>query len=162
MDWTYVVSEADRIGATRIVLVAMSMANRMCQSRMPDPIQLRLNRDPVAASIAGEIVSSYSSGGSMSRLNARLLTFKAYSGLRHRATYVARTLLDPATEEGIRAPERSMGVMRTQRVFHVARQAILDLCRSRSSQTTEAAKQQRNSQNCSIAGRSAEKKLFHR
>jgi hypothetical protein len=127
LDWTYVVSEADRIGATRIVLVAMSLANRMCQSRLPDPIRLRLSRDPVASSIAGEIVSSYSPGGSMSRMKAQLLMLKAYSGLRHRATYLARTLLDPPTEEAVRTPERSIGVMRTQRVFHVTRQAISDV-----------------------------------
>ena len=137
LDWTYVVDEADRIGAIRVVLVALSLANRMCQSRLPDPIRLRLSRDAVAASIASEIVSSYSSGDSMSRLKARLLMLRAYSGFRHRATYLARILLDPTTEEAVRTPERSMGVMRTQRVFHVARQAVLDLCKSRNSQTTK-------------------------
>ena len=59
---------------------------------LPDPMRLRLARDPVASSIAGEIVSSYSPGGSMSRMKAQLLMLKAYSGFRHRAKYLARTL----------------------------------------------------------------------
>jgi len=135
LDWTYIVGEADRIGAMRVVLVALSLANQVCQSCLPDPIRLRLSRDPVAASIAREIVSSYSPGCSMSRIKARLLMLRAYSGFRHRATYVTRALLDPATEEMVRTPERSRGVMHMQQVFHVARQAILDLCKSRQNQT---------------------------
>jgi len=133
LDWTYVVSESARIGATRIVLIALSLANRMCQSPLPDPIRLRLSRDPVASAIAGEIVRSYSPGGSMSRMKSRLLMLRAYSGLRRRATYLARTLLDPATEEAVRTPERSIGVMRAQRVFHVTRQAISDVVNRRTS-----------------------------
>jgi len=136
LDWSYILDEADRIGAVRVVLVALFLANEMCQSQLPESILRRLSRDPVAVSIAREVVGSYSLGTSMSRLKAHLLTLRTYSGLRHRATYVARTLLDPATEEAVRAPERSMAVMRTQRVFHVARQAVLDLCKSRSSETT--------------------------
>lgn len=134
LDWTYIVREADRIGAMRVVLVALSLASQMCQSCVPDPIRLRLSRDPAAASIAKEIVSSYSPGCSMSRIKARLLMLRACSGFRHRATYAARALLDPATEEMVRTPERSIGVMRTQQVFHVARQAILDLRKSRKNQ----------------------------
>ena len=130
LDWTYVECEADYIGAMRIVLVALSLANQMCQTRLPDPIRLRLSRDPVAASIAREIIESYSPRGPISHLKTRLLTLRAYSGFRHRAAYVARTLLDPATEEAVRTPERSLGVMRTQRLFHVARQAISDFCKS--------------------------------
>ena len=131
VDWTYVLSESARIGATRIVLIAMSLVHRMCQSPLPDPIRLRLSRDPIASSIVGEIVHSYSPGGPMSRMKSQLLMLSAYSGLRHRATYLARTLFDPATEEAIRAPERSMGVMRAQRVFHVTRQAISDVVNRR-------------------------------
>jgi len=131
LDWTYIVREADRIGAMRVVLVAVYLANQMCQSCVPDPIRLRLSRDPAAASIARQIVSSYSFGSSMSRIKARLLMLRAYSGFRHRATYFARSLLDPTMEELIRAPERSMGVMRAQQVFNVARQAIFHSGRSR-------------------------------
>ncbi len=130
LDWTYIVNEASRMGAMRVLLVALSLANQMCQARAPDSIQPRLGRDPVAASIAREIIGSYSSEGSMSRIKARLLTLKAYSGFRDRATYLARNLFDPATEEAVRTPERSMSVMRTHRVFHVARQAISDFCKS--------------------------------
>jgi hypothetical protein len=137
LDWSYILDEVDRIGAGRVLLVALFLANEMCQSRLPELILPRLSRDPVAVSIAREVVGSYSLGTSMSRWKARLLTLRVYSGFSHRATYIARTLLDPTTEEAVRAPERSMGVMRTQRVFHVARQAVLDLCESRSSQTTK-------------------------
>ena len=131
LDWAYIVREADRIGAMRVVLVALSLANQMCQSSLPDPIRFRLRRDPAAVSIAREIISSYSLGCSMSPIKAGLLMLRAYPGFRHRATYVARSLLDPTTEELIRAPERSMAVMRAQQVLHVARQAIFHLCKSR-------------------------------
>jgi len=134
LDWAYIVREADRIGAMRVVLVAVSLANQLCQSSVPDPIRLRLGRDQAAASIAREVVRSYSPSSSMSRMKARLLMLRAYSGLRHRSTYVARSLLDPTTEELIRTPERSMGAMRAQQLFHVARQAIFDLCKSRENQ----------------------------
>jgi len=130
LDWSYVLDEADRIGAVRVVLVALFLANQMYQSPLPDPIRLRLRRDPVAVSIAREIVSSYAPGASVSRLKAWLLMLRAHSGLRLRVTYVARTLLDPATEEVVCTPQRSMVVMRTQRVFHVARQAISDFYKS--------------------------------
>ena len=129
LDWTYVVSEADRIGAMRIVLVALSLADQMCHSCLPDPIRVRLTRDSVASAIDGEIVRNYSPGHSLSRMKARLLTLKAYSGFGHRVTYLARTVLDPATEEVVRTPELSMSRMRTQRVFHVAKQAISDFCK---------------------------------
>jgi hypothetical protein len=89
-----------------------------------------LGRDLAAVSIAREIVCSYSLGSSMSRVKARTLMLRAYTSLRDRATYVARSLLDPTPEELIRAPERSMGVMRAQQVFHVARQAIFHLRKS--------------------------------
>jgi len=135
LDWTYIVREADRIGAMRVVLVAVSLASQLCQSCVPDPIRLRLGRDLAAASIAREIISSYSLGSSMSRIKALLLMLRAYSGLRHRATYVARSLLDPTMEELIRTPERSMGVMRAQQFFHVARQAIFHLRKSRENQS---------------------------
>jgi hypothetical protein len=131
LDWTYIVREADRIGAMRVVLVAVSLANQLWQSCVPDPIRLRLSRDPAATSIAREIVSSYSLGSSMSRIKVRLLMLRAYSDFRHRATYVARSLLDPTPEELIRAPERSMVVMPAQQLFHVARQVVFHLCKSR-------------------------------
>jgi Uncharacterised nucleotidyltransferase len=137
LDWSYILDEADRIGAARVVLVVLFLANQLYQSRLPDPVRLRFSRDPVAVSIAREIVGSYSLGASMSRLKARLLTARAYSGFRRRANYVARTLIDPATEEVLRTPERPMGVMHAQRVLHVARQAIFDFCKSRESQTTK-------------------------
>jgi hypothetical protein len=127
LDWSYVLDEADRIGAGRVVLVALLLANEMFQSRVPDSIPLRLIRDPVAVAIAREIIGSYSTGASMRRLKARLLTARAYSSFRRRATYVARTLLDPATEVELRTPERPMSLMRTQRVFHIARETISDL-----------------------------------
>lgn len=130
LDWSYILEEADRIGALRVILVALFLTSQMCQSRLPEPIRLRLSGDPIAVSIAMAVVGNYSPGASMSRLKANLLTLRAYSGFRHRATYMARTLLDPTTEEAVRAPERSMGMMRTQRVFLVARQAISDLCKS--------------------------------
>jgi hypothetical protein len=129
LDWIYIVSEAERIGAMRIVLVALSLADQMCHSCLPDPIRVRLSRDSVASAIAGEIVRNYSPGHSLSRMKARLLTLKAYSGFGHRVTYLARTVLDPATEEVVRTPELSMSRMRTQRVFHVAKQAISDFCK---------------------------------
>jgi hypothetical protein len=125
LDWSYILSEADRIGAMRVVLVAASLANQMFQSCLPEPIRLRLEDDSAAVSIAREIISSYSRGTSMPRMKARLLMLRAYSGFRHRATYVARSLLDPTAEELIRTPERSMVVMRAQQVFRVARQAFL-------------------------------------
>lgn len=130
VDWSYVLAEADRIGAGRVVLVSLFLANEMFQSRLPDPISLQLSSDPVAASIAREIIYSYAPGASVSRLKARLLTARAYSGFRRRATYVARNLLDPATEEVLRTPERPMALMRSQRVFHIAREAIADFCKS--------------------------------
>jgi len=125
LDWAYALREADRIGATRVVLVAVSLANQMFQSCLPDPIRLRLRDDPAAVLIAREIVSSYSPGSSMSRMKARLMMLRAYSGFRHRATHVARSLLDPTPEELIRTPERSMVIMRAEQVFRVARQAFL-------------------------------------
>jgi hypothetical protein len=135
LDWAYIFGEADRIGAMRVVLVAVSLANQMFQSCLPEPIRLRLRDDPVALSIAREIVSSYSHGTSMSRMKARLLMFRAYYGFPHRATYVARSLLDPTTEELIRTPERSMVVMRAQQVFRVARQALLSWANRRKPST---------------------------
>lgn len=125
LDWAYTLREAERIGAMRVVLVAVSLANQMFQSCLPDPIRLKLRDDAAALWIAREIVSSYSHGNSMSRMKARLMMLRAYSGFRHRATYVARWLLDPTTEELIRTPERSMVVMRTQQAFRVGRQAFL-------------------------------------
>jgi hypothetical protein len=124
LDWPYILSEADRIGATRIVLVAICLAHQLCQSCVPDPVRRRLDRDLAAASIAREVVSSYPFDRSMSRIRARLLMLKAYSSVRDRATFVARSLLDPSTEELIRTPERSMSAMRAQQFFHVARQVI--------------------------------------
>ena len=135
LDWPYILCEADRIGATRVLLVAACLANRLCQSCLPDPIRFRLSADPTAASIAREIIRSYPLESSMPRMKARLLMLKAYSGFGHRATYVARSLLDPTTEELIRTPERSMGVLRAQQVFHVARRAIFDLCESGKNKT---------------------------
>jgi len=125
LDWAYIVREADRIGAMRVVLIALSLANQIFQSCLPDPIRLRLSRDPAAVSIAREIVNSYALGCSMSRMKARLLMLRAYTGFGDRATHVARSLLDPTMEELIRAPERSMVVMRTQQAFHVARQVVV-------------------------------------
>jgi hypothetical protein len=61
-------------------------------------------------------------------MKARLLTLKAYSGFGHRVTYLARTVLDPQPKRWF-APELSMSRMRTQRVFHVAKQAISDFCK---------------------------------
>jgi hypothetical protein len=133
LDWSYILSEAERIGAMRVVLVAVSLANQMFQSCLPEPIRLRLRDDPAALSIAREIVSSYSHGTPMSRMKARLLMLRAYSGFRHRATYVARSLLDPTMEELIRTPERSMVVMRAQQVFRVARQVFFGVNRGRPS-----------------------------
>ena len=52
LDWSYVLDEADRIGAGRVVLVALLLANEMFQSRVPDSIPLRLIRDPVAVAIS--------------------------------------------------------------------------------------------------------------
>jgi len=137
LDWTYIVREADRMGAMRIVLVAVSLANQIFQSCLPDPIRLRLKRDPAAVSIAREIVNSYSLGCSMSSMKARLLMLRAYSGFRDRARHVARSLLDPTMEELIRAPERSMVVMRTQQVFHVARQVVFHFSKSQKTNNRE-------------------------
>ena len=130
LDWSYILSEADRIGAMRVVLVAASLANQMFHSCLPEPIRLRLREDSAAVSIAREIISSYSRGTSMPRMKARLLMLRAHSSFRHRATYVARSLLDPTAEELIRTPERSMVAMRAQQVFRVARQAFLACVRS--------------------------------
>ena len=131
LDWSYIEREANRIGAMRVVLVAISLANQMFDSGLPDLIQLRLRRDPTAKSIAKEIVNSYIPGYSMSRLKARLLMLRAYTGFHDRATYLARSLFDPTTEELISAPERSMLLMRGQQVLRVARQAIFHLSKSR-------------------------------
>jgi Uncharacterised nucleotidyltransferase len=136
LDWGYTLREADRIGALRVVLVAVSLANQMFQSCLPDTIRLRLRDDPAALSIAREVVSSYSRSVSMSRMKARLLMLRAYSGFRHRATYVMRSLLEPTTEELIRSPERPMFVMRAQQVFRVGRQAF-PFCANRGKPSTE-------------------------
>jgi len=131
LDWNYIEREADRIGAMRVVLVTISLADQMFDSGLPDPIRLRLKRDPTALSIAKEIVNCYLTGHPISRVKARLLMLKTYSGFRDRATYVARSLFDPATEELIRTPERSMVVMRGQQVLRIARQTIFHLSKSR-------------------------------
>jgi len=131
LDWSYIEREADRIGAKRVVLVAISLANRMFDSGLPEPIRLRLKRDPAAGSIAKEIVNCYLMGRPISRMRARLLMLWAYTGFRDRATYVARSLFEPTTEELIRAPERSMVVLRGQQVLRVARQATFHLSKSR-------------------------------
>jgi hypothetical protein len=66
-------------------------------------------------------------------MKARLLMLRAYSGFRHRATYVVRSLLDPTMEELIRTPERPITVMRVQQVFRVARQMVFGVNRGTSS-----------------------------
>jgi len=131
LDWSYIEREADRIGAKRVVLVAISLANQMFDSGLPEPVRLRLKRDPAAGSIAKEIVNCYLMGRPISRMRARLLMLWAYTGFRDRATYVARSLFEPTTEELIRAPERSMVVLRGQQVLRVARQATFHLSKSR-------------------------------
>jgi Uncharacterised nucleotidyltransferase len=137
LDWTYVEREAKRIGAMRVVLVAICLANQLCESCLPDPIRVRLRRDPTAASIAREIVSCYLPGNSISRIKARLLMLRAYTGFRDRATYAARSLFDPTTEDMIGAPERSMVAMRGQQVFRVARQAIVHFSKLRKDEISE-------------------------
>lgn len=131
LDWSYIEREADRIGAMRVVLISISLANQIFDNSLPDPIRLRLKRDPTALSIANEIVNCYLMGYSMSRVKARLLMLRAYTGFRDRATYVARSLFDPTTEELIRAPDRSMVVMRGQQLLRVARQTIFHFSKSR-------------------------------
>ena len=123
LDWIYIEGEATRIGAMHIVLVAIALANQICNSRLPDPIRRRLEDDPTALSIAREIVLGYSLDSPMSQIKARMLMLRACSGLRQRATFLARCLFDPTTEELINAPERSMAVMRAQQLFRVARKA---------------------------------------
>ncbi len=131
LDWTYILDEADRVRATRIVLVTLSLAGQLFGSSLPDPIQIRLSHDSDARAVVEEIIDSYNCPGSMSRTKARLLMLKAFSGFRNRATYMRRVLLDPAMEEAVLAPERPMSAMRARRVLHVARQAFSDYCRSR-------------------------------
>jgi Uncharacterised nucleotidyltransferase len=131
LDWTSVLDEADRIGALRVVLITLSLANQLFGSNLSDPILIRLSQDSVAGSVAEEIVDSYKSPGSMSRLKEKLLMLRAFSGFRNRATYMRRVLLDPTMEEAVMKPERPMSAMRTRRVLYVARQAIFDLRKSR-------------------------------
>jgi hypothetical protein len=131
LDWSYVLDVARRMGAMRVVLVGLGVANQLFESRLPDPIRASLRGDSVATAIAREVVSSYAPENAMSGWKKRLLTLRAFSGFRNRACYLGRVLFDPTTEEAVRAPERSLGRLRTERVFHVAQQAISDFRKSR-------------------------------
>jgi hypothetical protein len=131
VDWTYIMNEAERMGALRIVLVAFSLVNRMFATELSEPILAKLLRDSVAGSVVNEIVHTYESARPKSRLETGLLMFRVFSGLRNRATFMRRVLLNPSMEEAVLAPERPVTAMRTRRMLHVAREAIFDYCRSR-------------------------------
>jgi Uncharacterised nucleotidyltransferase len=101
LDWDAVMRSAEALKAQRMLRLGLALAVGLLELPLPNEIRVRLQRDPLASSVASEIVQVHLSRRAASRSAARRFQFRRqmlegrFAGLR----YSVRLAIAPAEED---------------------------------------------------------------
>jgi len=113
LDWPLILEEARRQGCVRMVLLAVSLARRHFDARVPDAVVAAERADPVIRRMVQRVVSIWLTEDMVGPPNNRLVSMdrlRLHDGFLRRLRYVARTSLLPGRNHVLWLPlPRHMG-----------------------------------------------------
>ena len=126
VDWEYVLDQAQRAGALRMVLLGVFLANRLLGTTVPADIEDSLARDPMVEHIAEALVGNLVSGRHPTYLESQRYFLRVRERWQDRLRYLVRFTSTPTPMEWemVRLPPALSGLYRVVRLLRGLGKAV--------------------------------------